>query len=751
MTNILTNSAALKSLYHLNKNDGASATATERLASGQRINKAGDDAAGAAIVNRMTSQISGMEVAIRNAGDAISMAQTAEGALNETSEILQRMRELGVQAANGTYSGADRVSLNAEIVQLKKELIRIGESTTFNNTKLLNGTFQDTEFELGFDESPQHTHTLTIDDVRPSQLGVWNMSSQLEKTATVSSSAARAAYSAPNSTVITMTAAHNFKLGDQVIYKAGTGTASGIMGLTDGKAYTVAAPLADTSFGLKEVDGTTTMTYGALAGFTGAGDTFSLASLAGQPTVGEAGAAAPSSETNITESLKIYGNVGTQTITYPTGSSSRAIAEAVTAKSGVTGVTAYAETNARITVSPNNTSDTNGNTIISFKLQGMNATPVTISSTIKFGTGENGASGATYAPDLSDLRDKINGYSGDTGISATLSYDRTQIDITSPDGYDIVIDDFDMPANTTTSHTSFIITHDESTADDGQGMGGAKSTSFATAGSISTFFKAAHGLQVGDMVRVTDLSAGQTLTSATGKSTINQSTVYFVKAVTANSFILAEGSATGTELNMANSNDDDFDYTFTKVEKTLDIQALDRDGNVKGSKVKLHDQDLGNDEATAPDPGDVASSMRMSGQIVYESPNVFTIDTSAAANTGKKLFRDAPPSASLLRISDIDVLTVTNSQRMLSAVDGALRRIDAERGDLGATMNRMEHTIDNLSNIVMNTKVAKGRKADADMAAESIELSKSRILQQAATSMLAQANKSMQSVLELLQ
>ena len=86
MTNILTNSAALKSLYHLQKNDGAASNATERLASGKRINKAGDDAAGAAIVNRMTSQISGMEVAIRNAGDAISMAQTAEGALAETSE-----------------------------------------------------------------------------------------------------------------------------------------------------------------------------------------------------------------------------------------------------------------------------------------------------------------------------------------------------------------------------------------------------------------------------------------------------------------------------------------------------------------------------------------------------------------------------------------------------------------------------------------------------------------------------------------
>jgi flagellin len=140
----------------------------------------------------------------------------------------------------------------------------------------------------------------------------------------------------------------------------------------------------------------------------------------------------------------------------------------------------------------------------------------------------------------------------------------------------------------------------------------------------------------------------------------------------------------------------------------------------------------------------------MSGQITYESPNVFTITSGATVASDKTLFRDAPPSATLLRISDIDVLTVMNSQRLLSAVDGALRRIDAEKGDLGATMNRMEHTIDNLSNIVMNTKVARGRKEDADMAAESIELSKSRILQQAATSMLSQANKTMQSVLELL-
>ena len=729
MTNILTNSAALKSLFHLQKNDGAATEATERLASGKRINKAGDDAAGAAIVNRMTSQISGMEVAIRNAGDAISMSQTAEGALGEVSEILQRMRELGVQAANGTYSGADRVSLNAEIVQLKKELIRIGEATTFNNTKLLNGTFQDTEFELGFDESPQHTHTLTIDDVRPSQLGVWNMSSQLEKTVTVSTAAVQGA-----SAVITTTTAHGFVAGDQITYQAVAGSGvGGIPGLVPGATYIVNTAPAGNTMTLRELNNVQTITYGAVGPFTGAGAKFHLTGLLGAPSVAEATLAAPTSKASITETLKVYGHVGTETISFPEGSSSRKIAEAVNAKSGTTGVSAYAETNARITVSPSNTSDGTGNTIISFTLTGMNASPKTISSTIKFGTSEDVQLSQT---DLSDLRDKINGFSGDTGISAKIAFDRKSIDLTSPDGYDIVIDDFDMPANTTTVQLEASVPYD-----------GTTTNMYTTAANVTTFLDAAHGLQVGDMVKVTDIVVGAgTPTTSVLDPNIN----YFVKTVAdTGKFVLATGSATGTAVDMGAGTPADnakYSYTFTKMEKTMDIQTLDRDGNLKGNKVRLHDQSLGSDETMK-----VASSVRLAGQIVYDSSNVFTLSTGATVVSNKNQFRDSPPSANLLRISDIDVLTVTSSQRMLSAVDGALRRIDAERGDLGATMNRMEHTIDNLTNIVMNTKVAKGRKLDADMAAESIELSKSRILQQAATSMLAQANKSMQSVLELLQ
>ena len=152
MLSINTNVGALqaaRSSYSVNKSMEQS---MERLASGKRVNGAADDAAGLAIATRLNAEINGINQGIRNASDAQGMLAVAEGALEQVHAHLLRMRELAVQAANGSYSGADRVSLNQEIVSLKKELIRIGETTTFNTTKLLNGTFQDTEFEISFEK-----------------------------------------------------------------------------------------------------------------------------------------------------------------------------------------------------------------------------------------------------------------------------------------------------------------------------------------------------------------------------------------------------------------------------------------------------------------------------------------------------------------------------------------------------------------------------------------------------------------------
>jgi flagellin len=458
---------------------------------------------------------------------------------------------------------------------------------------------------------------------------------------------------------------------------------------------------------------------------TGAGVKFHLANIAGSPTTTVSGSTtALNSLTNKDETLKVYGYVGDATISYATGATSKDISEAITAQSSTTGVTAYAETNVRLTVTPD--SNTSSSTIISFKLTGMNTTAKVVSSTVNFGT----IDGKTMA-DLSDLRDKINGFTGDTGIQAKLSADKQTLDLRSPDGYDILIDDYDMPMETATNIPP-------------GATGNVKAA--AEADDEKLTFASAHGLTNGDAVRVIQSSAPAISGTAAGTaSNLLTGQVYYFKDISPISTTI--GQLMDADGNVLAFDADGVDLEFEKITKSLNVQTLDRDLAAKGAPVHLHDDTL----AAGESPG-TRSSMRVSGQIIYQSPNVFTITTPSTLSTSSKaLHRDAAPAASLTRISDVNVKTVMGAQRLLSAVDGALRRVDAERGDLGATMNRMEHTIDNLSNIVVNTKISRSRMQDADMAAESIELTKGRILQQAATSMLSQANQSMQSVLELLQ
>lgn len=146
---INTNVSSLNAQRQL-MNSGADLNqASERLASGRRINSAGDDAAGLAISNRQTSQIRGLDQAIRNANDGISLIQTAEGALDETTNILQRMRELSIQASNGIYSDSDRSTLDAEVQQLKAEVDRIAETTSFNGQNILDGSLGEVSLQVG--------------------------------------------------------------------------------------------------------------------------------------------------------------------------------------------------------------------------------------------------------------------------------------------------------------------------------------------------------------------------------------------------------------------------------------------------------------------------------------------------------------------------------------------------------------------------------------------------------------------------
>ncbi|OAB37680.1 flagellin [Paenibacillus macquariensis subsp. defensor] len=143
------NIAALNTHRQLGANTGAASKNLEKLSSGLRINRAGDDAAGLAISEKMRGQIRGLDMAQKNAQDGISLIQTAEGALTETHSILQRMRELAVQASSDTNEGVDREKLQSEVNELAKEITRISTDTEFNNQKVLNGTFTDKTFHIG--------------------------------------------------------------------------------------------------------------------------------------------------------------------------------------------------------------------------------------------------------------------------------------------------------------------------------------------------------------------------------------------------------------------------------------------------------------------------------------------------------------------------------------------------------------------------------------------------------------------------
>ena len=148
---IMTNVASLNSQRQLNKSQSMLNTSLERLSSGLRINSAKDDAAGLAISDRMTAQINGMTQAARNANDGISLAQTAEAALGSVTTNLQRIRELAVQSSNATNKQADRDSIDVEVQQLKQEIQRVADQTSFNGVKLLNGSLSNANFQVGAD------------------------------------------------------------------------------------------------------------------------------------------------------------------------------------------------------------------------------------------------------------------------------------------------------------------------------------------------------------------------------------------------------------------------------------------------------------------------------------------------------------------------------------------------------------------------------------------------------------------------
>jgi flagellin len=573
---------SLNSQRNLMISQGDQAQAMERLSSGLRINSAGDDAAGLAISERFTSQIRGLNQAIRNANDGISLIQTAEGALDETTNILQRMRELSIQSANGTYDDANRSTLNAEVQQLISEIDRISETTKFNGLNILDGTLGNVDLQAGADAN--ETIQLSIGATDTASLG-----------------------SAGGGDIV--------------------GTAS-------------------------------SNTSGPVAG------TFSnTVTINGQDLTSTALNAA----TNMDEFLAVI-NDGVS------GVEATSFVEATANKSG-DGVLSSGESfDVSLTL--------NDGTVSSF-------------SVIETGSIDELVAG---------INEKSEGL-----VKASIN-DEGRLVLTAEDAATMTITD-------------------DSGSDDASGF---TSTTFGASVSLT------------DTEGATEIKVDYT---ATGASLAADAQLLGIDER------LEGGDITGSAAAATTNSTDDGDLTINGVVLDGFDNSEDYDGNGTGG------------EGTAEIVAYLNSYSAETGVVASVSSNVLTLNsvdgseisldyrTSAASTVETLLGMQETNAASSFgnAVADIDISTAAGAQAAIEVIDVALEQINTTRGDLGAINNRLDFTINNLSNVAENASASRSRIEDADFAAESAALSRAQVLQQAGTAMLAQANAAPQQVLSLLQ
>jgi len=261
---INTNVMSLNTQRNLNTSQSMQALAIQRLSSGLRINSAKDDAAGLAIADRMTAQIRGLNQAARNANDGVSLAQTAEGAMSQSSALLQRMRELAIQSANSTNSAADRAALQAEVNQLKSELSRVASTTTFNGLKILDGTFTNKYFQVG--ANANETIGLSISGMAATDLANYGVTALNSQAQNGTGQAAGAAAAPPVNTIAAQNLTVSGAKGTSVVAIAANASAftiaSNVNAVSGTTGVTATAYNEATLSGLSAA-GTVTLTLGS--------------------------------------------------------------------------------------------------------------------------------------------------------------------------------------------------------------------------------------------------------------------------------------------------------------------------------------------------------------------------------------------------------------------------------------------------------------------------------------------------------
>jgi flagellin len=707
---INTNMPSLNGQKNLVKSQSMLNTALQRLSSGLRINSAKDDAAGLAISNRMSSQIRGLNQASRNANDGISMAQTAEGALQESNNILQRVRELSIQSANDSNSALDRKALNDEVQSLLAETQRIAVSTEFNGKSLVDGTLTGAQFHVG--AYANQSISVNVGNAQNSNLGSYQVTSGLTNVTNSAlaagdllingtdvgvstSGSAEAKATAINSvkdlTGVTATATTELtstntlkrnqalQSGDLVINGVNIGAVAGSNNLvTQGANLAKAINAVANQTG---VQATSSQSTGALTLTSSSGKNIEIES-----TTLDAGA------TRLANATGLVTTTGT-----PTASTNT-----VTFANGVAGQTTITAADGEIT-----TGDTFELQDVVYEFSADAGGGLTALGNVALGV----ASG-TAATDIGTLSTAMG--VGSRVTNATVGVAGATLTVTS----DVL--------TSTTTHTDVTFSDEDSsgalnTHNDSVGAAGAAVGNTVNVGGVTYEFGFAGGTASGSNVLValgsTNAIFGNNFDTAVdaqyaaGNTNIQVTTNNGAGVITLTSDLLGSGVA-----NLA--------------------VTEDQTGGTANAVV--------GGAASAGTDGTNAGVTGL-GELKLDSAASFII---TGANPGKAGLASAAVSQN--SINNIDISTREGANDAISLLDGALAQLSSIRGDLGAVQNRFESTIANLQSTSENISAANGRIVDADFAAETAAMSKAQILQQAGVAMLSQANQLPQTVLSLL-
>jgi flagellin len=604
-----TNIGALQAQRALSESRAEMEKAMERLATGKRINSAADDAAGLAMVERMNSQIRGLTMATKNANDGIALIKTAENALVEVSGMLQRMRELAVQAANATNSDTERAFANNEINQLQQEVSRVSANTRYNGTQILNGTFSAKTLQVGIMSGEDIA--FTIDSIEASLLGVFEITSPVLRPNGISSS-----------------------------------------------------------------------TY---ANSTNAIDA---------------------------DDLTIAGNGNSRTVTIDTAETAKSVATKINAVAGATAVLAQARTTATL----------------------RSSSETDLSYTIKINDVETAAFDLSSAG-VTDAVTKINAITTTTGVMASATTDG-RVRLIDVDGDDITIE------NTSTQTTLFVgaLENDGATV----AAGGGEDNLAAAGGSDLT--------TISGSLRLTSI-AGFTVTQSA--STTSQKEVSTTANLITGAIAAASAGHTYNISFMGTSLDFTLETTDTNTAGKINITGVSSATIV--ADIQNHSGYANADFTVAAGTGTgvivFTAKQNGSGAAATTSLNgasAVTHTQTTAGGGGNSYFTDGEVTATLGSISSIAITTTIGATNALAVIDGALDTVSSLRGSLGTLQNRLDYSVSNLMKVTEYTTSARSRIADADFAAETSRLAKAQVLQQAGASMLAQANASTDTVLQLL-